>query len=171
MCIRGCRESFPEDCPDGTVCREAADLICTPTCVETADCDAGRLCFPEPDPDGSGLTYPGICIGHCQRDSECVSGVCNPYLGICTALTVTDRGGSWDSCTSDADCLSDWCEPTVGACIVLCAPDLPACPEAGDVCVDDLGFPTYGTCRPTCANNEDCETGRCGLVDGQMVCD
>ncbi|MGF1468533.1 MAG: hypothetical protein ACFCGT_20610 [Sandaracinaceae bacterium] len=122
-CFQPCLDD--PDCGADEICVTfgGGNSECLARCASTADCDAGRLCFPDFDREPV-ETY---CIPHCWRDDQCLGGRCNAWSGLCEEPDL-DLGGVEADCDVDADCRSDLCDPDIG-CLTLCASDL-----AGDVC-------------------------------------
>ncbi|MBN2493031.1 MAG: hypothetical protein JXR96_00465 [Deltaproteobacteria bacterium] len=105
--------------------------------------------LPEGDPQAIGTCQPA-----CRGPSDCASGICNTFSGLCDdPLTGSDHGAA---CTSHADCkglcLSFW---TGGYCIGPCHLDEPDC-AVGSACID-LGI--QASCLASCQSDTDCRQG------------
>jgi hypothetical protein len=160
-------------CADGSCCRPTNE-----TCYADADCCADDVCRPNPHglglrclPPGDvgaacveqtdcadGLTCDaasGLCLVAtglpCDQDSDCVSGSCDPYTGLCAGDCLASG-----SCSGGRVCLSN------GSCAHPCpggGVDCESCSlvrcigtSDGNVCSADN---TFGSC----STNADCPIG------------
>jgi len=127
------------------VCQPAYDMVsCRPAYAPQI---AGLLPTDTPDWDG----VP-VCSPACQN-SDCTSGECDEYTGICDAVPNPTGGDYGDPCQIHADCkrmcLFLWPQ---GYCTGPCILGGPACPDDA-VCMN-LGALT--SCGKGCATGSDC---------------
>lgn len=136
-------------CPEGEVCQDGQCVTPPPECTADGDCAAGQVCT-----DGSCVTrdFPPrpadrcVIAGDCGPEGTCVNGACHFACGAEGACPVTQE------CRNDL-CLDRTASP--GECVIGLD-----CPTEGARCID-------GTCRPTCAANEDCQRHeRCDAARG-----
>jgi hypothetical protein len=140
MCIKACNIAMPDSCGPGGVCRgNATDAYCLRACTTHEDCGPGRAC--------SGT--PRACMPYCWKDSDCRSGHCDPYRGLCHSEAAPLSGkGALEPCLRHDDCRSRYCSSVNNRCLVSCHAAMPNCP-ATTICVP---FPNGdgGLCLPTC---------------------
>lgn len=152
MCVRTCDDmgmtvSDDPSCGEGLLCHDwiFGGAACWPRCTASADCPRGRIC-----------SWTEGCLPFCQSDDECLSGVCDRYLGWCSENRNPDRGGIGAPCSLGRDCRSISCRRNSGTgfCTAECDVGRQACPD-GAVCVD-VGDGPHGRCMPPCETAEDC---------------
>lgn len=132
------------------------------TCGTSADCPAGRICD----------TQQGTCDLQCVADSDCLSGHCDAYTGLCDSGAVPAGLGLQARCTANSDCKSDYCNPVGQRCTSTCEVGVSQCPESG-VCLAVSAGNDLGSCAPPCNANGTCDdpTLQCGQVtSGPRAC-
>jgi sulfatase modifying factor 1 len=197
-CAAGCRSA--RDCPAEKP--DCLDGMCRKTCESDADCGGGRCdldakvcidCLDSADCDLGKLCIDQTCTEGCERDRDCPmeKPKCDPDAGdhgTCVeCLTNAQCGANQkcssehecrDSCTSNAQCTfgvcdipNEICVDCLGnehcplgeicqskQCVIGCEEDRD-CPPLTPVCDPSAG--TNGTCYQ-CNSNADCGTnGMC----------
>ncbi len=154
-------------CSDPDACSSFGCLAgkCGATCGVDADCAAGHAC------DG-GACVASLPLGAaCARDGLCGSGhcldghCCGDAKG-CAPYTCVAAGGCAKTCTASAQCATgNVC--VGGACVpdptlAACSDDLTqSVPKVGQpvACAPLLCDPSKGSCRPSCAQSDQCAGG------------
>jgi hypothetical protein len=103
------------DCCADNVCRpnpHGMGLRCLPpgdvgaACVEQADCAGSLTCD----------VYTGTCLiatgDPCAENSDCVSGVCDSFTGLCADDCLPDGA----PCVESADCCAAYCNAGTSTC-------------------------------------------------------
>lgn len=152
------------DCGEGRVCEMFSGEtlgLCSIACTTHADCPPGNVCFVD------------TCYPYCQRDDECLSGLCDPYSRACNKGADPPGAGLYASCVRDDDCRSGSCDADTGRCTTLCLVSEQDCPE-GAVCVGVFFEEDVGVCHPRCVDGscEDpgLECRDAGTPAGEQVC-
>ena len=135
-CWQECVAGDATTCESGESCVAASAThntsICQPTCQVAADCPPGRVCFR------------GSCYLLCALDSDCQSGHCDTYQGICTDGTPRPGAGIDAPCLRNDDCRSGVCSTITHTCATSCQVSRPNCPENASCVVltptDDVGM-------------------------------
>lgn len=139
------------DCPCGLVCDPDGRCVDPIPCAFSAFCDAGERCY-------QGDCVAGIVAGskangaECGEASECAGGAC-VYRTCTTACVRNDDCGEGSVCAESDNLQNNGCAiPTEQICPGGCA-----APEA--TCA--LYTTPAGACATWCAQNADCDGGRC----------
>ncbi len=162
FCRRPCDTTA---CAPGYTCRTlSSGAYCARTCAGPSDCGPSRVCTG------------GVCIAFCLRDSDCHSGRCNRYSGVCIdpSTEVTGAGIS-EPCLRDTDCRSDLCSSR-GGCLVNCSIAGQTCPD-GATCVGDTtsAADDWGLCMMPCEADGTCALSTTSCITattpaGSRVC-
>lgn len=180
------------DCMAGLLCLSEADSgapqgECQAGCTDDSGCpsEGGWYCFKFDETDALGIcvqhcqtsndcTSPdrhwclfGDCSYTCERDSQCLSGHCNPGTFVCDDGAPNGDAPLLADCLRDEDCASGKCFGNPPTCHMPCPGDRDVCP-AGTVCKNN-------GCHPLCKTTADCPAPwLCDTVlddpSGELVC-
>lgn len=186
-CVNSTNDGMgPGTCPaDGVGCFGSGGnnaSFCLPLCNTADDCDSVYACSPLMTPimDQMGTTWPGVCVGPCEGNTECQASrrcdntfqrFANEDLGICNEFCDPMGMGLMDAVTCDTT-LGEVCEQVEGENYGFCVPQNQLCGSnepcnAGQRCrqVSNDGL---GRCEASCAVNADCNVAmgeECVIVD------
>jgi hypothetical protein len=145
-----CCGGIPASCNTNAVCNSATKMCVAATgaCVRSADC-AGSACGG-PTACGTNIcfactpTFGAKAFGEaCSARSECSSGVCDTFRGVCS-------GACSNGITADADCA------VYGAKAICTELTYTTMSVTGDV----------GFCAQGCERDADCATGKACRLSG-----
>jgi hypothetical protein len=166
-------------CPDHYYC--VADGTCWHDGHSPGACANHILDPGEADVDCGGPCPPCLVGKHCNQNSDCASGNCDPQKMSCYAPgcvdgvkdgaeTDVDCGGgvcpacaNGAHCAVNADCAAGMCNPRTRVCAASQCQDGVRDGAETDV---DCGGPTCPPCDVdlSCAADSDCGTGRCFML-------